>query len=95
MYSFKISFCMVPDRDSGLTPCLLATATYSASKMDAVEFMVIEVLTLSSGMASKRISMSARVDTGTPVRPISPLAMGWSESYPVWVGRSNATLSPL
>ena len=57
--------------------------------------MVIDVLTLSSGMPSNSTSMSAKLLIGTPVRPTSPCAMGWSESYPVCVGRSNATLSPV
>ena len=48
--------------------------------MDAVELMVIDVLTLSNGMPSNNTSMSARLEMGTPVRPTSPAAIGWSES---------------
>ena len=31
---------------------------------------------------------------GTPTRPTSPCASGWSESRPFWVGRSSATEKP-
>ena len=37
----------------------------------------------------------ARLDTATPARPTSPRASPWSESYPICVGRSNATESPV
>ena len=48
--------------------------------MEAVALMVMEVLTLSSGMPSKRISMSRKDEIGTPTLPTSPRATGWSES---------------
>ena len=35
------------------------------------------------------------VSIATPARPTSPMALGWSESYPIWVGRSNATDRPV
>jgi hypothetical protein len=42
--------------------------------------IVIDVETSSSGMPSKRISMSASESIATPVRPTSPAARGSSES---------------
>ena len=63
--------------------------------MAAVELMVIDVETFSSGMPSNRRSMSASDDTATPTRPTSPAASGWSESMPIWVGRSKATERPV
>ena len=76
-------------------PCFRATATYSASRMAAVELMVIEVETSSSGMPSKSASMSAREQMATPTLPTSPRARGWSESMPICVGRSKATERPV
>ena len=35
------------------------------------------------------------VSIETPTRPTSPPARGWSESYPICVGRSNATDKPV
>jgi hypothetical protein len=43
---------------------------------DAVQLMVIEVVTRPSGIASKSRSMSSRVETDTPSRPTSPRAFG-------------------
>ena len=63
--------------------------------MPAVALIVIEVLTLSSGIPSSRVSMSASESIATPARPTSPAAKAWSESRPIWVGRSKATDSPV
>ena len=57
--------------------------------------IVIEVDTPSNGIPSKRRRMSSRVSMATPTLPTSPAASGWSESRPIWVGRSKATLSPV
>jgi hypothetical protein len=57
-------------------------------------FMVIDTLIWSSGIPSNRISMSRTVSIATPALPTSPCTRGWSESYPRWVARSNATDSP-
>ena len=76
IYSLRISFCIVPLSSCGVTPCFLATAIYRASRTEAVAFIVIDVLTLSNGILSNRISISARLDIGTPVRPTSPVAIG-------------------
>jgi hypothetical protein len=63
--------------------------------MMAVELIVIDVDTWSSGMPSKSNAMSSIESMATPTRPTSPAASGASESYPICVGRSNATLKPV
>ncbi len=63
--------------------------------MIAVALMVIDVDTWSSGMPSNSVAMSSIESIATPTRPTSPAASGWSESYPICVGRSKATLRPL
>jgi hypothetical protein len=63
--------------------------------MMAVALMVIDVDTLSSGMPSNKIAMSSIESIATPTRPTSPAASAWSESYPICVGKSKATLRPL
>src|SRR6266566_2234159 len=94
MYSFKMSFWTVPRSTPRRTLRPSATAMYRASRIGAVALIVMLVLTRSSGSASKRRPMSSRVELATPTRPTSPRASGASLSYPIWVGRSNATLSP-
>ena len=74
MYSFRMSFCTVPASRARFAPCCLATATYSASRMAAVELMVIEVETRSSGMPSKSVCMSSSESMATPTLPTSPCA---------------------
>ncbi len=39
--------------------------------------------------------MSASESMATPTFPTSPSARGWSESKPIWVGRSNAHDNPV
>src|SRR6266545_310979 len=58
----------------------VALAMYLASATDAVQLMVIEVVTRSSGISRNRISKSASVEMDTPSRPTSPRARGWSAS---------------
>ena len=72
--------------------CFSARATYIANNIDAGALIVIDVLTLSKGIPSKRISMSIKESIATPTFPTSPLDNGWSESYQICVGRSKATL---
>jgi hypothetical protein len=55
--------------------------------------MLVE--TSSSGMPSKTVSMSRKESMATPAFPTSPEAMSSSESYPIWVGRSNAIERPV
>ena len=66
-----------------------------AIKIAAGALIVIEVLTFPRGILSNRISISFNESMATPHFPTSPNAMGWSVSYPIWVGRSNATESPV
>ena len=47
-----------------------------ASATDAVQLIVIDVVTRSSGMSRKSTSKSASVETDTPSRPTSPRARG-------------------
>ena len=61
----------------------------------AVALIVIDVDTRSSGISSNNWAMSSMESMATPTRPTSPVARVWSESWPICVGRSNATLSPL
>jgi len=80
MYSLRMSFWMVPFNAVDGTPWRLPTAMYRASRIDAVALMVIDVLTLSRGMPSNRVSMSSSDATDTPTLPTSPRAKGWSGS---------------
>ena len=80
MYSFKMSFWIVPDSFSIDTPCFSPTAMYSPSSTPAGALIVIDVDTLSSGIPSNSVSMSDRLSIATPTLPTSPCAMAWSES---------------
>jgi len=90
-----MSFCTVPATFSQGTPCSSAMTRYMASRVEAVALIVIEVETRSSGIPSNRRRMSAIESTATPTRPTSPRAIAWSESKPIWVGRSKATERPV
>ena len=46
----------------------------------AVELIVIDVDTRSSGMPSNSSAMSSSESMATPTRPTSPAASAWSES---------------
>src|SRR6266542_956480 len=93
-YSVRTSFCAVPETRSCGTPCFCPTTAYIATSTEAGALMVIDVETWSSGMPSNIVSMSASVSIATPTFPTSPSDSGSSESYPSWVGKSNATESP-
>jgi hypothetical protein len=90
-----MSFWMVPEMAAGATPCRRDTARYSARRMIAVALIVIEVETRSSGIPSRSSAISSMESIATPTRPTSPAASSWSESYPICVGRSKATLRPV
>ncbi len=75
--------------------CFFAIATYIIRSIDAVELIVMEVVTFERSIPSKRISISERESIATPALPTSPSLMGSSLSYPICVGRSNATESPV
>jgi hypothetical protein len=80
MYSLRMSFCVVPPIRSSATPCFFATATYIARRIAAVALMVIDVVTLSSGMPAKSCSRSSRLEIETPTFPTSPATCGSSAS---------------
>src|SRR3990170_2875081 len=94
MYSLRMSFWTVPRRADRGTEACSATAAYRARRIGAVALIVIDVLTLSRGRSRNRVRMSSSVLTATPTFPTSPWARGTSESRPIWVGRSKATLRP-
>ena len=103
MMSFWVvpaSWCATSARSSLVEPvetsfCSSATTWYIASSHIAVALMVIEVFIPVSGMSSNSLRISPRCGTGTPTLPTSPRASGESGSYPVCVGRSKATDSPV
>ena len=70
-------------------------AKYMAMRIAAAPLMVSETVIFFRSMPSKAISKSRRVSIDMPTRPISPSASGSSESSPICVGRSKATLSPV
>ncbi len=72
MYSFRISFCVVPRRLLDDTPCDSATTMYNDNSVDAVELIVIDVLTLSSGIFWKQVIILSMELIATPVLPTSP-----------------------
>ena len=80
MYSFKISFCIVPLNLDWSTPCDLAVAIYIANIIAAVALIVMDVLTWSIGIPLNKSCMSRTLQIGTPTLPTSPLAKGLSES---------------
>ena len=59
MYSFRMSFCSVPESCAQSTPCFSATARYMAQRTAAGELMVIETVTSPSGMPRNSVSMSS------------------------------------
>ncbi|OLE37458.1 MAG: hypothetical protein AUG00_08145 [Candidatus Rokubacteria bacterium 13_1_20CM_2_70_7] len=95
MNSLSMSFCIVPPTRSQATPCWSATARYMASAIDAVQLIVIDVVTSPSGMSAKSRAKSSSVEIDTPSLPTSPRARGWSASYPIRAGMSKAVESPV
>ena len=80
MYSFKMSFWIVPLIALAGTPCSSATNSYSNSRIAAVELIVMLIDAVSSGMSAKSMRMSAIESMATPTLPTSPSARGWSLS---------------
>jgi hypothetical protein len=80
MYSLRMSFWSVPEIFRKSAPCFSATTRYIASSTEAGALMVCETVTSSSGMPSKRTSMSASEETATPHFPTSPSESGESAS---------------
>ncbi len=76
MYSFKMSFWIVPASCFRGTPSCSATAMYIHKRIDAVALIVMEVLTRSRGSPCSSPSMSASESMATPTFPTSPATMG-------------------
>ena len=57
-------------------------------------FMVMLTDIRLRSILSNKTLMSSTLSTETPAMPTSPTTRSWSLSYPRWVARSNATLSP-
>ena len=95
MYSFRMSFWMVPLSFLASVPCSSATAWYISSSTAAGALIVIDVDTSPSGIPSNKVRMSCRLSIATPTLPTSPWLTAASESYPIWVGRSKATDRPV
>ncbi|GBD46525.1 hypothetical protein HRbin41_01353 [bacterium HR41] len=95
MYSLRMSVWIVPRSLSGGTPCRSAATTKNASITAAGALIVIDTETWSSGMPRKSRSMSTTESIATPSRPTSPSERGWSESWPIKLGMSNAVERPV
>ena len=80
MYSFKISFWIVPPSCDNRIPLFLASAIYIAKITAAGALMVIDVVILSRGISLKSRSISDSESIATPHLPTSPVERGWSES---------------
>src|SRR2546425_5511889 len=93
-YSFRMSFWTVPRSDGRAMPRASPVATYRASRIAAVAWIVRRVLPRARGRPWRSACMPSREEIATPPRPPSPRAIGASLSSPIWVGRSNATLRP-
>ncbi len=76
MYSLSTSFCTVPDSLRMSPPCRRATATYKASRIDAVALIVIDVEISVNSMPSNKRCMSSIESIATPTLPSSPAASG-------------------
>ncbi len=57
--------------------------------------IVIDTDTSPRSIPENRVRMSSSVSTATPSRPTSPSERGWSESWPISEGMSNAVESPV
>ena len=79
-YSLSRSFWTVPESALQAIPRSRATDSRSARRIEAVELIVMEIETRSSGRPSVRIRMSSSVAIATPTLPTSPRAAGSSES---------------
>ena len=70
MYSFKMSFCTVPESLRMSAPLRRATATYKASRIEAVALMVIEVEIFVRSIPANRRSTSSTESIATPTFPL-------------------------
>src|SRR4030066_2359323 len=82
VYSFKMSFWIVPPSCDNFIPLFSASAIYIAKITAAGAFMVIDVVILSRGMSLNSRSLSENESMATPHLPTSPKERGWSKSNP-------------
>src|SRR5437867_5008565 len=75
IYSFKMSFWMVPRNFFQSTPCFSATTRYIDQRIAAGALVVMEVLISASGIPLNKVSISANESIATPHLPISPFDM--------------------
>ena len=94
MYSLKMSVCSVPLRTPVSTPARSAATSIMQKTGTAGPLMVMEVVTDPRSMPANSRSMSTAESMATPQWPTSPRLFGSSESRPIRVGMSKATLSP-
>ena len=80
MNSLRMSFWIVPESSARGTPCSSPATMKLARTGITAPFMVIDTLTLSSGMPSNRTFMSSTESIATPALPTSPTTRGWSLS---------------
>ena len=57
--------------------------------------IVIETVTSPRSIPPNSVAMSSSESTATPSRPTSPSERGWSESWPISDGMSNAVERPV
>ena len=76
------------------TPCRSAATRYMQKMGTAGPEIVIDVVTAARSMSANSASMSAAESIATPQCPTSPRLTASSESRPISVGMSKATLSP-
>ena len=72
MYSFRMSFCSVPEIFFQSAPCFSATTRYIAHNALAGELMVIETVVFSRSIPRNKISISSSESMATPHLPTSP-----------------------
>ena len=76
MYSFRMSFWMVPESLAQVGALAARDQHVEASRIAAVELMVIDVVMSASRMPSNSRCMSASEQMATPTRPTSPAGQG-------------------
>ena len=72
IYSFKMSFCMVPDIVEGSIPDSSATTAYIANKIIAGALIVIEVEIFEKSSPANSVFISSTVSIATPTLPTYP-----------------------
>jgi hypothetical protein len=82
MYSFRMSFWMVPDSDFWGAPDSSPATMYMARTGRTPPFMVMLTDILSSGIPLNSTFMSSTESMATPAMPTSPSTRGWSLSKP-------------